>query len=153
MLIWYLVELRKRHIERDAVLTYDRRKNYKLIKRIAIKYNICSNDQVQLWSLSEPMSFFFNLPPSHSPLPPRFDRWRLRYESYRMTNATWRIFWAYERNSKNWLKIQAKAAVSLSWLNWQVAFEIFTWLIVIFCNKTEKMKESNRKNQKKENKS
>merc|ERR1712212_101517 len=39
------IELRKRHIERDAVLTYDRRKNYKLIKRIAIKYNICSNDQ------------------------------------------------------------------------------------------------------------
>lgn len=39
------IELRKRHIEIDAVLTYDRRKNYKLIKRIAIKYNICSNEQ------------------------------------------------------------------------------------------------------------
>ena len=52
----FLVELRKRHIERDAVLTYDRRKNYKLIKRIAIKYNICSNDQAQLREFSEPMT-------------------------------------------------------------------------------------------------
>ena len=52
----FLVELRKRHIERDAVLTYDRRKNYKLIKRIAIKYNIGSNDQAQLREFSEPMT-------------------------------------------------------------------------------------------------
>ena len=52
----FLVELRKRHIERDAVLTYDRRKNYKLIKRIANKYNICSNDQAQLREFSEPMT-------------------------------------------------------------------------------------------------
>ena len=52
----FLVELRKRHIERDAVLTYDRRKNYKLIKRIAIKYNIGSNDQAQLRESSEPMT-------------------------------------------------------------------------------------------------
>ena len=62
------------------------------------------------------------------------------------------IFWTASRNSKNWQGILRRAAASLNLLNWQVPFEIFTWPIAISYNKIEKMKESAKKNLKKENK-
>ena len=117
MLIWYLVELRKRHIERDAVLTYDRRKNYKLIKRIAIKYNICSNDQVQLWSLSEPMSFFLiylhltlhcHLGSIGGVYGMKHTVWLIPHNEYfELMKEIWRIGWKYKQkqqyNSAGWI--------------------------------------------------